>query len=252
MRGITYRHFRELGACGAAAILLMGAASPEDTTQSGQYRFAVVKSVPDLPLSYDLRLADFQRAFPRASAPIIEAEMGKGNNYGFVRKDGSKFSAPLDVATIPEWVYAEYLDNTPDYRCRYVLIDGLRPDAYKPLPAVGDIEVVPDEVEPAVLRNCGSGFEIVSRENFSSIFAMSFESESLTDRAGPLVGDNVPKGLAHDYVQRLIVAFGGKDALKRKLEQLESKRSGWRDNIARHYPVLRSALVDLDIVKAPE
>jgi hypothetical protein len=235
-----------------AAILMMGAASPEDAAKSGQYRFAAVKSVPDIPLSYDLRTAEFRRAFPRASIAMIEAEIGKGNSYGFIRKDGSRFSAPLDVATVPEWVYAEYLDSGPDYRCRYALIDGLRPDAYKPLPAVGDIEVVPDEVDPAVVRNCGSGFEIVSQENFRSIFAKSFESASLKGKAGPPVGGDVPKGLAHDYVQRLIVAFGGKDAFGRKIEQLQSKRIDWLDNNARHYPVLRSELVDLGIVKAAE
>jgi hypothetical protein len=250
--GIACRHLRVICACAAATILLTGAARPEETAYSGRYRFAAVKSVPDLPLSYDLRVAEFRRAFPRASVPIIEAEMGKGNHYGFIRKDGTKFSAALDVATMPEWVYAEYVDNGTHYRCRYVLIDGLRPDAYKPLPAVGDIDVVPNEVDSAVLRNCGSGFEIVSQENFSSIFAKSFESASLKGKGGPPVGGHVPKGLAHDYVQRLIVAFGGKDALKRKLEQVESHRNGWVDNNGRHYPVLRSALTELGVVKADE
>jgi hypothetical protein len=252
MRGITYQHFRKIGVCGAALILLTGAASSKDTVKSGQYRFAAVKTLPDFPLSYDVRVAKFRRAFPRASVPIIEAQMGKGNNYGFIRKDGSEFSAPLDLATIPEWVYAEYIDSGPGYRCSYVLVDGLRPNAYKPLPAVGGIDVVPDAVSSAVLRNCGSGFEIVSQENLSSIFAKPIESASLNDKVGPPFGGKVPKGLAQDYVERLIVAFGGKDAFKRKLEQVESQKRGWLENNARHYPVLRTALVDLEVAKAAE
>ena len=155
----AFRIFGAAAVCGVVA-LLSAAARSEERGTSGRFSFDPVQHVPDLWLTYDIRVVQFQRA----TVPMVEAVVGKGNDYGFVGKDGREFSAPLDLKTLPFWVYAEYVDRAAPGRCRYVLVDGLLPDAYKPLPASGDIDVGVAEIVPAVLRDCGQGFEVVAQE----------------------------------------------------------------------------------------
>jgi hypothetical protein len=174
---------------------------------------------------------------------MVEAVVGKDNDYGFVGKDGREFSAPLDLKTLPFWVYAEYVDRATQGRCRYVLIDGLLPDADKPLAAGGDIDVGIAQQVPAVLRDCGQGFEIVSREVYDSLFDASFESAYLKGKGRPPVGAGVAQGLARDYVRRLVVAFGGRDALKRQFAQTPGSLDHLED-------ALEAALAEAGVIRA--
>ena len=95
------------------------------------------------------------------------------------------------------------------------------PDRYKPLPEVGDVPVGQDPADWVVVRNCGHGFELVSREGYDGgMFDGS--GAFLSYLKGPLpIGDidEVRKGLMRDYVQRLLRAFGGKAALQNKLDE---------------------------------
>jgi hypothetical protein len=134
-------------------------------------------------------------------------------------------------------------------RCRYALIDGLTPNQYEPQPEVGRISVHQQGDSAAVLRNCGRGFEVVSREAYGSIFDEPFESAHLRGKGGPPVGADVAEGLARDYVRRLITAFGGKSALRRafgqsRLQDPEKSTLPYRQATG----ILKSTLVDMDIL----
>lgn len=236
------RRLGKIGVFGALAILSAGAASADQTMTRGRYRFDAVQGLPDLPIRRDVRAVQF----PYASRAMIETAVGKDNGYGVVDADGHAFGKPLDFSTLPYWIYADYRDRAPPGGCRYVLVDGLLPDADKRLPAAGDVEVSDAEQATAVLRDCGRGFEVVSREVYDSFFGEPFKSAYLKGAGEPPIEGGAVRGLARDYVDRLIRAFGGKDALRRTLQEAQSRQAGHPFLVG--MPVLKAAFEDRGVI----
>jgi hypothetical protein len=193
---------------------------PTGVTINGQAHYAYGQTrLPDLPFSYDPKAVSFDRA----SVPMIEAVVGPGT-WGFLGSDGKEYERPLNLATVPFWQYASYVDTASKNRCRYNLIDGFLPAPYDKIPLAEAIKGVEEEASTAVIRNCGRGFEVVSREVYGSVFDNDYDFMSpylaeynLTSEP---VGKAVPDGLAKDYVTRLIHAFGSRQTLQSQLNRV--------------------------------
>ena len=204
--------------CWAFATCGFGAQTLESRTSPVSYIFGDFKNLPDIPASYDPKLVQF----PKATVAMIAADIGKGNSWSVYGSNGRTHLEALNLATIPFWIYAEYRDIKPKLTCQYVLIDGLVPASYKSIPEAGKIAVGEDEANAAVLKDCGKGFELVSREVYGSIFDAPFRSAYLTGEKR-VVGAEIAKGLAHDYVEKLLNAFGGRAQLQKKLNEADKR-----------------------------
>lgn len=193
------------------------------SADAATYSYPPTKALPLLPMRYDPTRIGFQKA-PVAMITPVFAEAG---DYGFRHPDGKTDSKPLNLDGLPFWIYAEYRDRGS--KCQYDLIDGFGPAPYTPLPEAGAIPLRADPITSTVVRNCGRGFELVTRLSYDpDFFSRGFRSPYLAGH--PPVGDTVKRALLHDYVKRLIVAFGGKSALeKRFAESLQQTKARYSE-----------------------
>ncbi|HEY2071775.1 MAG TPA: hypothetical protein VGG48_19600 [Rhizomicrobium sp.] len=238
MRAYAHRLFAGLFLC----CLFAASANAEDF---GRYVIGNDKTLPDLPLSYDPTLVHFQRA----PAAMVETDFEDGADWGFVDASGKAFIRPLDLTEVPFWIYATYESRDSHGTCRYALIDGLVPSLYKNIPAEGKVSVVESDANAAVVRDCGNGgFELVSRESYDSALYYPYKSAYLAHLGGPQISDDtVAKGLARDYVERLLDAFGGPAPLQKKLDEAATRTGS--ETIA---PVLYRALIAAGLRVAPQ
>jgi hypothetical protein len=232
------QRFSVLFLCALLAALGTSVVAGVNSSPTTRYVFVGAKALPDIPLSYDPKDIHFQRP----SIPMVAADLGEGNSYSRYGSNGKLYAGSLNLNTIPFWVYAQYLDAKPSTKCQYVLMDGLTPRSYEPIPKSGNVMVVENEANAAVLRNCGAGFEVVSRESYGSIFDAPFRSAYLAAGNNQVIGDEIPMGLARDYVNRLLGAFGGRVALQKRLDEAGKQNSGTQtfDDIPK---LLRAELV---------
>lgn len=206
-----YSHLRFLGLLLSGVIAAFEVGCLGDNANAATYDYGSTKAAPYLPFSYNPRKVRVQRA----SISMIAADFVDAGNYSFYGPNGELHAKPLDLNGLPFWIYAEYLDS--ESKCQYDFIEGLRPPPHKQLPEVGSIFVREDPAASAVVRNCGRGFELVSREGYVSIYDSQFHSPYLA--GNPSIGGEVKKGLIRDYVNRLLTAFGGKVVLQNKLDE---------------------------------
>ena len=208
---------------------------PQGVTINSQAAYAYgSKQLPDLLFSYDPKTINFEKASPA----MVEAAAVPGT-WAFMGSDGKVYDEVPKLDAVPFWIYAAFADAKSAKQCRYVLVDGLIPQPYEIIPARGDIAGVEFDGAATVLRDCGHGFETVSKENYESVFDPSFGSGDLSgnEPTPEFRNDAVPAALAKDYVDRLIKAFGGKAALQSRLD-VATGGASFSD-----LPILKTALI---------
>lgn len=192
-------------------IMSLGANTHSYATDGASYLFEGRKTVPDIAIKYNIFSATFERAAPS----MITADLGKGIEYDIIGADGVTRKGDIDVSKVPFWIYSQHSETSVN-GCKYVLIDGLTPPAYKPVNPIEVVKVVENQANAAVLRDCGGGYSLVSREVYGSVFDPSFVSPYLLggDRK---ISSGVVDGLARDLVSRLLIAFGGRAGVQNKI-----------------------------------
>ncbi|MCL2713600.1 MAG: hypothetical protein FWD68_03135 [Alphaproteobacteria bacterium] len=172
------------------------------------------KSLPDMDMKYDTRVVKFDRASPQQ----IRAAVNGRDMFWEVGRDGRSHFTQIDLSTVPYWLYATY-DDRPRGGCQYALVDGffrdVVPETDRDEPVSEPGRWVDGDYGAVVLRNCGAGYGIVSLEGFDGIFD---DPRKVISKSGETLPDGVAVGMAGNYVERLIAAFGGREAVQDKFD----------------------------------
>ena len=208
--------------CGVIATCGIAEGRVDGNSNFSRYIVGHSKRLPDIPFGYDPEVVRFQKA----PASMISVDLGTGNSWGARESKGKLRRKPLDLSSLPFWIYAKYEDAGAVGTCSYTLIDGLVPPLYKDLPEKGDILLVENEANAAVVRDCGRGLELVSREAYDSIFDDQFRSAYLrSPQMDQTPTSVVASELARDYAARLLSAFGGRVQLQKKVDEAGGRKA---------------------------
>jgi len=169
------------------------------------------KSLPEMAeFSYD----PAQARFERASVDQIRAAFRGTDRFRERGSDGQITDVKIDLNSVPYWIYARYSD--PSSSCLYLLVDGYTRvypnDADEDAPIDAPIRWGDFDTGPVILRDCGTGYRVLSLEGYGSVFEVARFEVPDSDE---IVAEHVVIGLAQDFVTRLITGLGGRDALQK-------------------------------------
>lgn len=163
------------------------------------------KKLPEMEgIKYDVK----QIKFDSASINQVKAAFQGTDKFKEIDEYGNITTIQIDLNSVPYWLYARYTELKPN-KCEYVLVDGftrLFPnglDLDEPIEKA-PIKWIDQDFGAVIMRDCGTGYNVISSESYDSIFDEQDDS---------LLSKLVIEGLADDYVNRLLKAFNGKSEL---------------------------------------